>query len=413
MQILFLSQRVPYPPNRGDKIATYHYVRHLARSHDVAVACLADGRADLENVANLAPMVRSVDAVVCSPVRRRVRALAGLAGRRPLTVAYFDEPELRTRVRARLTAERFDVALVYGSGVAQYVEDTPDLPRVIQFSDLDSLKWEQYAATTLPPRRWVYRTEARRLLAYERRLAGAFTRSLVCSDRERDEFLRLIPGVPVDVVRNGVNLDRFRPTRSAKDALNLVFTGVMNYLPNVDGAVWFCREVFPRVRAEAPEATFTICGSAPTAAVMALGRLPGVTVTGAVPEVTTYLDRASVAVIPVRIARGVQNKLLEAMAAGLPTVTTTVAAAGVEAVAGRDLLIADAPAAFAAEVVRLLRDPQLRDQVGRAARATVETNCAWDRTLVRLDEVLAEAAATASRATTGNRLAGLATTCAF
>ena len=379
MRILVLAQRVPYPPHRGDKIATYHYIRHLARRHDVAVACLADGRADLGNVAGLAALTTSVDAVVCSPVRRRVRALAALAGGRPLTVAYFDEPELRARVRARLAAERFDVALVYGSGVAQFVEEFRDLPRVIQFSDLDSLKWAHYADATRPPKRWVYRTEARRLLAYERHLAATFTRSLVCSERERDEFRRLIPGVPVDVVRNGVDLDRFRPTAGEKDPHNLVFTGVMNYLPNVDGAVWFCREVLPRVRAEVPDVT-------------ALGRLPGVTVTGAVPAVEPYLARAGVGVIPVRIARGVQNKLLEAMAAGLPTVTTAAAGAGVEAADGRDLFVADDPAAFAAAVVRLLRDRRLRDRVGRAARAAVEANYGWDRTLARLDEILEEAA---------------------
>ena len=155
---------------------------------------------------------------------------------------------MRTRVRFRLAAERFDVALCYGSGVAHYLEGVQDLPRVIQFSDLDSLKWEQYAAATSPPQRWVYQTEARRLLAYERHLATTFSRSLVCSEREQDEFRCRIPGVPVEVLRNGVDLDRFRPTTGEKDPHNLIFTGVMDYLPNVDGAVWFCREVFPRSR---------------------------------------------------------------------------------------------------------------------------------------------------------------------
>jgi sugar transferase (PEP-CTERM/EpsH1 system associated) len=397
MRILFLAQRVPFPPNRGDKIATYHYVRHLARNHDVSVACLADGRADLAYVAGLAPLVRSVDAVVCSPVRRRIRALSALAGSRPLTVAYFDEPELRARVRNRLADERFDVALVYGSGVAQYVDSYPDLPRVIQFSDLDSLKWEQYAAACWPPRRWVYRTEARRLLAYERRLASTFVRSLVCADRECDEFRRRIPGVPVNVVRNGVDLDRFRPAGRRREPHHLVFTGVMNYLPNVDGVTWFCREVLPRVRARVPETTFTICGSAPTPEVRALGRLPGVTVTGAVAAVEPYLARAAVAVIPVRIARGVQNKLLEAMAAGLPTVTTSAARAGVGAEEGRDLLVADDAEAFADAVVRLFEDGQLRDRMGRSARATVEANYGWDQTLGGLDDILAEAVRPSAR----------------
>ena len=159
---------------------------------------------------------------------------------------------MRARVRARLAAERFDVALVYGSGVAQYVEDYPDLPRVIQFSDLDSLKWEQYAAASRPPKRWVYQTESRRLLAYERGLAATFTRSLVCSDRECDEFHRRIPDVPVDVVRNGVDLDRFRPAAGGREPHHLLFTGVMNYLPNVDGVTWFCRDIFPRIRTDVP-----------------------------------------------------------------------------------------------------------------------------------------------------------------
>jgi sugar transferase (PEP-CTERM/EpsH1 system associated) len=392
MRILFLAQRVPYPPHRGDKIATYHYVRHLARRHEVAVACLADGRADLDNVAGLKPLARSVDAVVCSPARRRIRALAALAGDRPLTVAYFDEAELHARVQARLATEHFDVALVYGSGVAQYVQRFPHLPRVIQFSDLDSRKWRQYADAARRPRRWVYSAEAQRLLRYERHLAATFTRSLVCTDAELTDFRRLIPDVSAEVVRNGVDLDRFRPSRGAKIRHSLVFTGVMNYLPNVDGVVWFCREILPLIRKAVPDVTFTICGSAPTPEVVALGQLPGVDVTGAVPDTATYLGRAAAVVVPLRIARGVQNKLLEAMAAGLPAVATSAASTGVEGVAGRDLFVADDPAGFASVVVRLLRDDRLRDEIGRAARAAVEANYSWDRTLTRLEDILIEAA---------------------
>jgi glycosyltransferase involved in cell wall biosynthesis len=212
----------------------------------------------------------------------------------------------------------------------------------------------------------------------------------VCSDRERAEFHELIPGVPVEVVRNGVDLDRFQAVAREMDPHHLVFTGVMNYLPNVDGVDWFCRDVFPRVRSQVPDATFTICGSAPEPKVRALAKLPGVTVTGAVPDVGPYLARASVAVVPVRIARGVQNKLLEAMAAGLPTVTTTAAWGGVEAEDGRDLFVADDPTAFAGAVVRLFNDRQLRDRVGQSARAAVAANYGWDRTLERLDDILAE-----------------------
>lgn len=384
MRILFLAQRVPYPPNRGDKIPTYHYVRHLARDHEVTVACLADGRADLANVDGLRSMVRGVEAVPVSPVRAKCRALAALAGSRPLTVAYFDEPELRGRVRRLVEDGRVDAAVVFGSGVAQFVEDFAGLPRVLQFADLDSQKWAQYASATRPPKRWVYRTEAARLLAFERHLAATFSKSFVCAPREREDARRLMPEVEIDCLPNGVDLDYFRPTAAAKHPAGLVFTGVMDYFPNASGVEWFCREVLPLVRAEVPQVTFTICGSSPTTRVRELGQLPGVTVTGAVPDVRPYLNGASVAVLPLRIARGIQNKLLEAMACGLPAVATPTAFAGVEARPGRDLLVAEGPAAFAAAVVRLLRDARLRDEVGTSARAAVVAGYRWERTLEQL-----------------------------
>jgi sugar transferase (PEP-CTERM/EpsH1 system associated) len=390
MRILFLAQRVPYPPNRGDKIPNYHYVRHLARNHEIVVACLADGPRDLEYAAGLAPLVAAVEAVPLSRPRARLRALAALAaGTRPLTVAYFDEPELHRRVQARMAAEGFDLAVVCSSGMAPYVEGFVGLPRVIQFTDLDSQKWGLYAAASRPPKRWVYRTEAERLLRYERQIAQRFDYSLFCSARELDDFRRLIPGAPARCVRNGVDLDYFRPAGEAKAPDGLVFTGVLNYRPNVDGVVWFCREVWPLVRAAVPGATFTVCGSSPDKKVRALARLGGVTVTGAVPDVRPYLARAAVGVVPVRIARGIQNKLLEAMAMGLPAVTTTAAYAGLGAQDGRELFVADEPADFAAAVVRLLRDPRLRAEAGRAARAAVETYYRWDRSLAQLDDVIA------------------------
>jgi sugar transferase (PEP-CTERM/EpsH1 system associated) len=401
MRILFLSQRVPYPPNRGDKIPTYHYIRHLAREHEVTVACLADGPDDLPNAEGLRPFVHAVEAVPRSRTGSRLRALAALAGARPLTLAYFDEPELRRRVRGLVGAGRFDLAVVFSSGMATYVEEFHDLPRVIQFADLDSQKWELYARCSAPPKSWVYRTEARRMLRYERSIAARFSHSLVCAPRELQDFRRLIPGVPVRCIANGVDLDYFRPGRAGKVPNSLVFTGVMNYFPNADAAVWFCREVLPLVRAEVPDVTVTLCGAAPDRRVRALGRVPGVTVTGAVPDVRPDLHRASVGVVPLRIARGIQNKLLEAMAVGLPVVATTPARAGIEAQDGRDLLVADVPADFAAAVVRLFRDRGLRAEVGAAARAAVESNYRWSSTLTQLDEVLSVVAGVGRHAVAG------------
>lgn len=388
MRLLYVAHRVPYPPNRGDKIATYHQIRHLARKHEVAVACLAENRDDLANVKDLSPLVSSVDAVLLSPRRARIRSLFGLASGASLTVAYFNEPELHRRVAAQMATRRFDAVIVYSSGVAQFVERYLDVPRIMYFGDLDSLKWEQYASMSLPPMKWVYQREYRRLLEYERRLATRFSHSVVHTQRELDDFQRLIPGAPVSCVGNGVDLGYFQPMDAPKKTNSLIFTGVMDYFPNVEAVNWFCEEVLPLIRLEIPDVSFVICGARPNAVVRRLGKLPGVVVTGRVADVRPYLAQARVCVVPLRIARGIQNKLLEAMAMGLPIVSTTAAYLGVEATGGRDLLIADEPAPFADAVVFLFKDEKLRREMGRSARELIEKNYTWDAQLSRLDLVL-------------------------
>jgi sugar transferase (PEP-CTERM/EpsH1 system associated) len=272
--------------------------------------------------------------------------------------------------------------------MAQFVESYADLPRIMQFVDLDSLKWQQYAENSRPPRSWVYRREFHCLLDYERKLARTFSHSLVCTPRELEDLRRLVPDAAAGCVCNGVDLDAFCPQSVEKIPGEMVFTGVMDYYPNVEGVVWFCREVLPLIRRKLPGATLTICGARPEARVQALAAIPGVTVTGRVVDVRPYMARASVAVVPLRIARGIQNKLLEAMAMGLPAVACSAAASGVEAMPGRDLFVADDPAGFAAETVRLLGDDGLRERVGAAARACVEAGYRWDFQLQRLDRAL-------------------------
>jgi len=388
MRILFLAQRVPYPPDRGDKIPTYNQLRHLAEAHEVAVACLADGEEDLGNIAGLKSLATSVDAIAVRPFHARSRALAALGSRNPCTVAYFNERGLHEQVGKRMRREHFDAILVNSSGMAQFVEPYSDVPRIMQFVDLDSLKWQQYADSSSIPRSWLFRREFHCLLEYERNLARTFTHSLVCTPRELKDLERLVPGAAASCVSNGVDLDVFRPQPLEKIPGEMVFTGVMDYYPNIEGMVWFCRDVLPLIRRELPDVTLTICGSRPDARVKALARIPGVTVTGRVPDVRPHLARASVAVVPLRIARGIQNKLLEAMAMGLPAVACSAVAEGVEATPGRDVFVADDPADFAAATVRLFHDDELRRRTGEAARACMEANYRWEHQLERLDRVL-------------------------
>ncbi|HET6183512.1 MAG TPA: TIGR03087 family PEP-CTERM/XrtA system glycosyltransferase [Acetobacteraceae bacterium] len=386
-----MAQRVPYPPDRGDKITTFHEIRHLARKHEVHVYCLADGEEDLDNRGGLNGSAASVHAVAVDPFRAKLRGIAALADGRPLSVAMLAEPALMRAIAQGVRTQRPDAILVYSSNVAQFAEPFADIPRIMQFADLDSLKWQALAQKAVLPMRLIYALEARRLLAYERRIAAAFAHSLVCTPNEEADFRRLIPGAKLSVVGNGVDLDYFRPAGAAKAPASLVFTGVMEYAPNVDAVCWFCAEILPLVRREVPQASLTICGSRPAKEVRQLARIDGVTVTGWVPDVRPFLDRSTVFVAPLRIARGIQNKVLEAMATGLPVVCTARTWRGTTIPQGAGILVADTAVDFAREIVRLLRDDDLRFRMSSAARAAVEARYAWDAQLAALDRVLAEA----------------------
>lgn len=388
MRIFFVCLRVPYPPDRGDRITTFNEIRHLARDHDVHVFCLSDGAEDAESIAALGAYARSVTAVTHHAMVGKLRAARALVTGEPLSVAVFDEPALHRAIRAKHAELRPDMIMVYSCNMAQFAEPFTETPRLMQFADLDSLKWEQYAAVVRPPMSWIYRLEKTRLLAYERHIGSTFSHALVCTAVEKRDFERLLPGVSASLVSNGVDLDYFKPQGGAKKPGSMIFTGVMDYMPNVDAVTWFCDAILPLVRERVSDASLVICGSRPTASVRALGTRPGVAVTGRVPDVRPYLDSADVGVISIRIARGIQNKLLEAMAMGLPCVTTTPSWQGTMVPDGDGLLVADQAGDFADHVVRLLTDAGYRGTMARKARAVAESYFSWDAQMSLLDEVV-------------------------
>jgi sugar transferase (PEP-CTERM/EpsH1 system associated) len=265
------------------------------------------------------------------------------------------------------------------------------VPKVMHFAELDSDKWRQYAERSGPPGRWIYRREWKTLRAFERRLAAACKMSVLCTPLEEEIFRREIPGSPTAVLRNGVDLEHFRPDPDYTEPGRIVFTGVMDYLPNVDGCQWFTRRVFLRLIKDYGDVRFDIVGSNPTPEVLQLARYPNVRVTGFVPDTRTYMREAEVAVAPLRIARGIQNKVLEALAMGLPTVGTTAATQGVAGEPGRDYLVADDEDAFYTAVKGLIEHPEDAAALGARGRAFVEAHYAWERCLAPLDAILADA----------------------
>lgn len=395
MRILYVAQRVPYPPNRGDKLASYHAVRHLARRHSVTVAAPADSAEELGHAEALRALGVAVELARLRPWRSRVAAAFALLRGEPLSPAFYSCSELRQRIERLAAERRFDVAVSFSSSTGPYVTGLGGTPIVADFVDLDSRKWALYADARRWPLPLLYRLEADRLLGYERALAARAYRTLVRTEAEREDCVRLIPDGRFEVLRNGVDLEYFAPDAGAADAepQALVFTGVMDYYPNVEAVRFFCAEVFSRVREQEPAASFTIVGARPAPAVRALARQPGVRVTGSVPDVRPYVRAARVAVAPLRLARGVQNKVLEAMAMGVPVLATRPAFRGVGCAPGEGVLVADEPAEQARLLLALLRDAPAARELGARGRRFVELHHDWETNLAVLERILTEAAA--------------------
>jgi len=389
LRILFLAHRFPFPPDRGDRIRSYHIIRYLAQRHRVWVVAPVDNVVAEAEVQGLRAMCEGVD-VATLPRTRMVRAAGCLFTTIPLTVPMFWSPALKTIAAHRLRTLDFDLVYVYCSAMASYVPSGLGLPTVIDFIDADSQKWFDYAGRSRLPMKAVYWREGVTLRRHERRVARGCRHAFVTSERDGHLLQQLSPGVAMTTIPNGVTLRP--PARVGGGDARLVFTGVMDYFPNVDAMTYFVERIFPLVRARVPAAELVIVGQRPAPNVRRLARRSGITVTGWVPDVSPLLQSAAVFVAPLRIARGIQNKILEAMAAGLPVVATPAALGGINAVPGRDVLVDDTPDGFAARTVSLLTNHELRQRLGRSGRQFVSEHHQWDVHLARLEKVLIEVA---------------------
>ncbi|WP_290633276.1 TIGR03087 family PEP-CTERM/XrtA system glycosyltransferase [Aquisalimonas sp.] len=391
--LLLLTHRIPWPPNKGDKIRSFHLLRYLAERYRVHLGTFVDDPDDLRYVSDVEAVCASTFIAPLQPRRAKLRALTGLLTGAPLGLPYYSDRGLAQWVDATIDTHGVEQAVVFSSTMAQYVAAYPNLSRVIDLVDVDSEKWRQYAASRRPPMRWVYSREGRRLLDFERRIAHESNAAVFVSDTEADLFRSLAPesAARVHAVHNGVDTGYFDPALSGhspypENGKVLVFTGAMDYWPNEDAVIWFTRSVFPLIRAAEPAARFFIVGRGPGRAVRALAQEPGVSVTGAVPDMRPWLGHAAVAVAPLRVARGVQNKVLEAMAMARPVVATGAALSGIHAVEGQEVLRADDAETFARCVQEQLRCPDAA--LAQRARARVEQDYAWNACLGRLESML-------------------------
>jgi len=401
MKILFLVHRIPFPPNKGDKIRSFNEIKYLSKKHEIYLGTIFDQPSDGSYLENLNNYCKEVYAVYYN---KKLKLLKNMFFMRSFTVASFYDKRLQTYVDHVLSNNNIDVILCFCSSMAEYVFRTILFKRnklnnvklIMDFVDLDSDKWLQYAEYSNFPLSSLYRLENIRLFHYEKKIINAFNNSIFVSNREVNILKKLYSGrKDVHVVPNGVNTDYFYLNKSKTINYNnnqnpiLVFTGMMDYFANEDGVIWFSKYIFPRIRDAFPKVEFFIVGNNPTNKVWALSEIDGITVTGYVDDIRPYYWMADICVMPLRIARGLQNKVLEAMATGNAVVATPNASDGIQCHNGEDILIADDEIKFSEEVISLLKNDARREQIGKKAFENISRNYSWEENMNKLENLLA------------------------
>jgi sugar transferase (PEP-CTERM/EpsH1 system associated) len=396
--LLFLAHRLPYPPNKGDKVRSYHLFKHLAARHRVFLGCFVDDPDDWQHLETVRSLCADAHFVRLDPRRARIASLVGIGTGEALSLRYYRDAGLAAWVRRTAGAQALDAAIVFSSTAAPYAEGL-GLPVLIDFVDVDSAKWAEYAGRHAWPLSRLYRREGERLLAYERAACARSNRAFFSTEKECALFRELAPecAARVECMDNGVDAEYFRPdpARASPYAAGegpVVFTGAMDYWPNVDAVTWFAADMLPALRRRWPALRLHIVGRNPAPAVQKLAG-DAVHVTGTVPDVRPWLQHAAVVVAPLRLARGIQNKVLEAMAMGRPVVAAAGCADALRAEVGADLLAAQRPDDYVQAVDGLLHQPDRAAAIGRCARARVQRDYAWDAKLAVVDRCLDRAIA--------------------
>jgi sugar transferase (PEP-CTERM/EpsH1 system associated) len=405
--LLYLTHRIPYPPNKGDKVRSFNILRQLARTHRVWLGTFVDHPDDHQHIPALKQWCEQTCVIPIEPGIRRVASLRGLLRGEALSLPYYRNQRLAEWVDRAIGEHGITRAVAFSGPMAQYLDVRGLERRVVDFCDVDSAKWTQYAADRRWPMSWLYRREGERLLAFERTAAADCDACLFVTEAEADLFRAAAPELStrVGVMQNGVDADFFSPAHAGESPYAaggpvIVFSGAMDYWPNVDAVTWFANELLPRIRQQVPDARFCIVGMNPAPAVQALAG-EGITVTGTVPDVRPYIAHADVVVAPLRIARGIQNKVLEAMAMARPVVVSAAPATGLDAEDGRDCAVAADGEAFCSRVIELLGDPARGATMGAAARDCVLRAYSWSAHLRMLDWLLEAPPGTAIAARAG------------
>lgn len=395
MRLLFLTPQLPYPPQQGTAIRNYHVIAGLAHRYEVSLLSFIDPEQRLEGAQGLRALCRRLE-VLPVPTRRFSDRLRGLLSGWPDMALRLASPAFAARLADWLKEERFDIVQIEGIEMARYLDVilfAPYRPCIV-YDDHNAeyvLQERAFRSDVRQPQRLhaaLYSfIQWRRLRRYEATVCRQVDRVIACSAADAKALRQLLPDLQVHILPNGVDTAFFRPQPAVPPVASLVFTGKMDFRPNVDAALWLVHDILPRVRQAHPEATLALVGQRPSPAVARLAEQPGVIVTGRVEDVRPYIAGAQVYVAPLRMGSGTRLKLLEAMAMGAAIVSTRLGAEGLPVQSGRHLLLADTSADFAEAVIALLDAPAQRKALGQAARQLVEAEFDWARIIPRLETI--------------------------
>ncbi len=394
MRLLLITYRLPVDLCSGDQTTIHHLMKYLSPRHEIVLLSLITSEKMREQLDLVAPFCERVELVRIPRWKSYLNCLHGLFSPLPLQIAYYRSSEMLERIQKLLQEDDFDVAYAYHLRAGQYLEEVSHCPRVLDLKPVQSLNLERMKQHIHDPvRRLLYRAEHRRVKSYEPALVRQFERCFVISQTDRSHVDPEGEYDNIELNPHGVNVERFAPDPTVeKEPRSVIFSGKMSYDPNVDAVLYFHKNIWPAIQKQIPTAKLYVVGANPKKAVVALAQDPSVTVTGFVKDMRLYLNRAEVAVAPLRIAAGLQNKLLEGMAIGLPMVVTPVANEGIGASDGRDLLVAESPTRFAESVIRLLQNPKQRQQIGTAARNFIVNHWTWEKHFADLEQMLVDVA---------------------
>jgi sugar transferase (PEP-CTERM/EpsH1 system associated) len=386
--VLYLVHRLPYPPDKGDRIRAFHLLKYLARYSAVTLACLADEPVE-DNACSALERYCERVAIIRLGHARWLRAFASALRGQTITEGVFYTPALAAMVRRWAQETEFQACVASASSMVPYlsVKELQMVPAIVDLVDVDSQKWLDYAAASRGPKAWLYRMEGQRLRGLEKDLPLWASAITLVGKAEADLYRSFCAPGPVHVVTNGVDLDYFQPCADSGGE-GCVFVGALDYRPNVDGANWFCREVWPEILRRRPDTKLRLVGRRPAPAVRRLGELPGVEVVGQVADVRPQVAGAAVVVVPLQIARGVQNKVLEALAMARATVASPQSLAGLRAKPGVHLMEAASPEQWVEVLLQLLDNQDLRRRLGAAGRRYVEEHHRWSGCLEPLGRLL-------------------------